>query len=149
MKGVVLVAVIALMGLTMARAKEYCGGSDAKFYDEGLIFYLSKAGVPYRKMYGSGLCVDEKFAAQFKAAERELERYFPQIAHNPKDSCEERALVEWATREKLRFDLRAALDMRGQPAGNLFLLRSFTHEEMVANREKLDRLAPIGATCKK
>ena len=53
----------------------------------------------------------------------ELERYFPQIAHNPKDSCEERALAEWA-------------------------IRSFTREEMIANREKLDRSAPIGATCK-
>jgi hypothetical protein len=149
MRSVVLGAVVAAIGSASALAKEHCGGSDAKFYDEGLIFYLSKAGVPYRKMDGSGLCVDDKYSAQFKAAERELERYFPQIAHNPKDSCEERALVEWAQREKLRFDLRPAFDMRNQPAGNLFLLRSFTNEEMVANRDKLDRSAPIGATCKK
>ena len=121
----------------------------SSFYDEGLIFHLTKAGVPYRRMHGSGLCVDEKYSTQFKAVERELERYFPQIAHKPRDSCEERALVEWAQREKLRFDLRPAFDMRNQPTGNLFLLRSFTNEEMVANREKLDRSAPVGATCKK
>jgi hypothetical protein len=149
MRSVVLVALVAALGSASAFAKEYCGGSDAKYYDEGLIFHLSKADVPYRKMHGSGLCVDDKYSTQFKAAERELERYFPQVAHNPKDSCEERALVEWAQREKLRFDLRPAFDMRNQPSGNLFLLRSFTNEEMVANREKLDRSAPIGATCKK
>jgi hypothetical protein len=149
MKTVASIALVAAMGLPTAHATEVCGGSDAKFYDEGLIFHLSKARVPYRKMHGSGLCVDEKYAAQFKAAERELERYYPQIAHNPKDSCEERALVEWAIREKLRWDLRPAHDMRNQPAGKLFFIRSFTQEEMVANREKLDRFAPIGATCKK
>jgi hypothetical protein len=100
-------------------------------------------------MHRSGLCVAEKHSSQLKAAERELERYFPQIAHKPKDSCEERALVEWAQRENLRFDLRAAVDMRNQPTGNLFLLRSFTQEEMIANRQKLEQSAPIGATCRR
>jgi hypothetical protein len=149
MRYVALAALVAALGSTSTLAKEHCGGSDAKHYDEGLIFYLTRAGVPYRRMHGSGLCVDDKYSTQFKAAERELERYFPQIAHKPKDSCEERALVEWAQREKLRFDLRPAFDMQNQPTGNLFLLRSFTNEEMVANREKLDRSAPRGVTCRK
>jgi len=149
MRYVVLGALVAALGSASALAKEHCGGSDAKFYDEGLIFHLTKAGVPYRRMHGYGLCVDDKYSTQFKAAQRELERYFPQIAHKPKDSCEERALVEWAQREKLRFDLRPAFDMQNQPTGNLFLLRSFTNEEMVANREKLNRSTAVGATCKK
>jgi hypothetical protein len=149
MRYVVLGALVAALGSAPTFGKEHCGGSDAKFYDEGLIFHLTKAGVPYRRMHGSGLCVDDKYSTQFKAAERELERYFPQIAHKPKDSCEERALVEWAQREKLRFELRPAFDMQNQPTGNLFLLRSFTNEEMVANREKLARSSPLGTTCKK
>ncbi len=148
MRIIVSIACVTLISAPV-HGKEYCGGSDAKYYDEGLIFHLSKANVPFRKMYGSGLCVDDRHSTQFKAAERELERYFPQIAHNPKDSCEERALVEWAQREKLRFDLRPSFDMRNRPAGNLFLLRAFTQEEMVTYRERLDRSAPIGATCKK
>jgi hypothetical protein len=148
MRTALSIAIVLSVSASTVHAKEICGGLDAKFYDEGLIFHLSKAGVPYRKMYGSGLCVDEKYSSQFKAAEREIDRYFPQIAHNPKDACEERALVEWAQREKLRFDVRPALNSRNQPAGNLFFLRSFTSEEMASNREKLDWSAPIGATCK-
>ena len=149
MRYVVLGTIVAALGSAPALAKEHCGGSDAKYYDEGLIFCLTKAGVPYRRMDGHGLCVDDKYSSQFKAARRELDRYFPMIARKPKDPCEERALVEWAQREKLRFELRPAFDMQNQPTGNLFLLRSFTNEEMVANREKLDRAAPLGATCRK
>lgn len=149
MKVVASMASAAALAAAPALAKDVCGGSDAKYYDEGLIFHLSKARVPYRLSHGSGLCVEEKYGPQLRAAERELDRYFPQLAHNPKDACEERALAEWATREKLRFDLRPAFNMRHEPAGNLFLIRSFTREEMIANREKLDHSAPIGATCKK
>ena len=140
---------VILSSVGIASGKDVCGGSDAKFYDEGLVFHLSKAGVPYRKMFESGVCVDEKYSAQFRAAEREIDRYFPVIAHKPKDSCEERGLVEWAQREKLRYDLRAAHDSQNRPVGNLFLLRSFTQEEMDSNREKLDKSAPRGATCRK
>jgi hypothetical protein len=143
-----LVATLLLGCTDAGDAKQACGGSDAKYYDEGLIFHLSKAGVPYRRMDKSGLCVDEKYASQLRAAERELERYYPQIAHNPKDSCEETALVEWAQREKLRFDLRQAYDMKQRPAGKLFLLRAFNQEELASYRKKLDREAPLGAICR-
>jgi hypothetical protein len=141
-------AVLALGCTETEEVKQACGGSDARHYDEGLIFHLSKAGVPYRRMYKSGLCVDEKYASQLRAAERELERYYPQIAHNPRDSCEEKALVEWAEREKLRFDIRQAYDMKNRPSGKLFFLRPFNQEELTSYREKLDKEAPLGATCK-
>ena len=72
MRYVALGALVAALGSASTLAKEHCGGSDAKFYDEGLIFHLTKAGVPYRRMHGSGLCVDDKYSTQFKAAEREL-----------------------------------------------------------------------------
>lgn len=137
------------IGIGCSNEKEVCGGSDTKFYNDGLIFHLSKASVPYRRMHGSGLCVNEQYSSQFKAAQHEIDRYFPEIAHNPKDACEERALVEWAQKEKLRFDLLPALDSQNRPAGNLFFLRSFTYEEMVSNRERLERSAPTGATCTK
>ena len=127
-----------------------CGGSDARYYDEGLIFHLEKARVPYRKMEHGGLCVEEKHGPRLKEAERELEKYFPQIAHNPKDACEEQALVEWAKREKLRYDVRPTVDAAGRPTGrNLFLLRAYTAEEMATYRDKLDRSAPVGMTCRK
>ena len=149
MRSTVLGVLVAALGSSSALAREECGGSNAKYYDEGLIFYLTKAGVPYRRMDDFGLCVDEKYSTQFKAAKRELDRYFPMLASKPKDSCEERALVEWAQREKLRFELRPSFDIQNRPAGHMFLIRSFTKEELAANREKLDRSAPVGATCKK
>ena len=150
MRSAATFALTVILGSGCAKeTPEVCGGSDARFYDDGLIFHLSKAGIPFRRMQGGGLCVDEKYSFQFKAAEREMERYFPQVAHNPKDACEERALVEWAQRERLRFDLRPALDSQNRPAGNLFFLRSFTYEEMVSNREKLEKSAPVGSTCTK
>jgi hypothetical protein len=146
-----IAAVVVAAGLhACADENPVCGGSDARHYDEGLIFHLEKAHVPYRKMDRGGLCVEEKYGRQFRQAERELEKYFPQIAHNPKDSCEEKALVEWATREKLRFDVRPTVDAAGRPSGNnLFLLRAYTAEEMATYREKLDKSAPIGMTCRR
>jgi hypothetical protein len=146
--GAMAIAIAIGSGAAGCAKREVCGGSDTKFYDEGLVFHLSKAGVPYRRMHQSGLCVDEKYTAQFRAAEREIDRYFPEIAHKPRDPCEERALVEWANREKLRFDVRQGFDGQDRPAGSLFLLRSFTNEEMVSNREKLDKFVQKDATCK-
>ena len=136
-------AAMILASCGLSNAKEACGGSDTKFYDEGLIFHLKRAGVPYRRMSGGGLCVDEKFAPQLKEAERQLERAFHEIATNPRGACEERSLVEWATREGLRYDLIPSHNSQNEPAGNLFLIRSFTYEEMVANREKF-KSAPQG-----
>ena len=145
MRTLCTVAVVLAFGC--AETKQACSGSDAKYHNEGLIFHLSKAGVPYKRSQGGGVCVDEKYASQLRAADRELERFYPQIAHKPKDACEERALVEWAEKEKLRFDLRQGYDIRKKPSGNLVLLRAYTKEEMASYREKLDKEAPIGATC--
>jgi hypothetical protein len=80
-------------------------------------------------------------------AERELDRYFPEIAHKPRDACGERALAEWAEREELRYDLRPSFDMSNRPTGNLFLLRAYTRDEMLTYREKLDRSAPKDVKC--
>ena len=148
MKRAAAIALAVLTSCGVSSAKEACGGSSDKFYDEGLIFHLGRSGVPYRLMEGGGLCVDEKYAMQLKEAERQLERAFHEIATKPRDACEERALVEWAQREGLRYELAAAYNSRNEPSGNLFLIRSFTYEEMVANREKFDRAAPKGARCK-
>jgi hypothetical protein len=147
MRNIASFSLSVLMSCSVAHAEDACGGSDAKYYDEGLMFHLARAGVPYRKVDGGGLCVEARYATQLKSAERELDRYFYEIAHNPRDPCEERALVEWARRERLRFVLAPSRNSRNEPAGNLFLVRSFTYEEMVTNRDTFDRSAPKGAKC--
>ena len=140
-------AVLLALAACSSNAREACGGSDQKFYDDGLILYLDKSWVSARRTQGGGICVEEKYRPQLKAAERELDRYFPEIAHKPRDACEERALAEWAKRENLRYDLKPSFDMSNRPAGNLFLLRAYTREEMLAYREKLERHAPKDVRC--
>jgi hypothetical protein len=147
MKSVSAVALAVLTSCGVADAPDFCRGSSAKYYDEGLAYQLKRANVPHRAVDG-GVCVDRKYASQMKEAERQLENAFNQIATNPGNACEERALVEWAEREGLRYELAPALNSRNEPSGNLFLIRSFAYEEMVTNREKFDRSAPKGTKCK-
>jgi hypothetical protein len=143
-----IICAITIFCSCSARAEEKCGGSDLKYYNQAIAFQLAKRGVPSRISGGDMVCVAEKHAAAFTAAENSVDHFFHEVAYNPKDACEERALVEWATRERLRFDVRPTTDMRDQPAGNLFFLRSFTQEEVVSNSEKLAKNAPKGSRCK-
>jgi len=100
-------------------------------------------------MHGGGLCVDERFTKDFEAAQREVDSHFYEVAHRLSDSCEEREFVAWATKEKLRFDVRPTFDAIKRPSGSMFLLRSFTSEEVVANRRRLEKDAPKAAFCPK
>jgi hypothetical protein len=58
----------------------------------------------------------------------------------------DRAYVEWAEREKLRFEESEVVDLERKPAGRMFHLRSFTAEEATEHRRKLQD-APRGASC--
>jgi hypothetical protein len=120
-----------------------CRGSDAKYYNEGLRYQLARLGVPHR-VSGEVVCVSARRASDLRAAEMELERTFPQVAELLKDECEERAFVAWATREKLRFDVRESTS-----GHRLFLLRSFNKEELADNMRRLTKEAPKGASCPK
>ena len=136
----------AFIGACGVDEKAVCGGSSQKHYDEGLALHLARAGVPFERSPGGGLCAPEKYRARFKEAERELERYFPQIAYDPRSECEEQAYVEWAKERKLRHDLVEARRADGRPAGKLFLLRPYTAGEYAAYREWLREL-PTLANC--
>ena len=149
MKYFLVLTAAVILGVGAADAKETCGGSDAKYYDEALMYHLSKKGISSRTMHGGGLCVDERFAKEFGAAQREVDSHFHEVAHRLSDSCEERAFVAWATKEKLRYDVRPTLDSLKRPSGRMFLLRSFTSEEVAANRSRLKKDAPRGASCPK
>ena len=126
-----------------ACAEDVCRGSDAKYYNEGLRYQLARLGVPHR-VSGEVVCVSGRRASDLRAAEVELERTFPQVAELLKDSCEERAFVAWATREKLRFDVRESTS-----GHQLFFLRSFNKEELADNMRRLTKEAPKGASCPK
>lgn len=130
-------------------AGEKCGGTDVKYYDQALSFHLTKAGVEHRVDRDGMVCVAKKHTAEFVAAERKTDESFHEVAYLLRDSCEESAFVDWATKEKLRWDIRQGHDANQKPGGRLLLIRSFTREEVAANADKLQNQAPKGATCKK
>jgi len=96
---------LVLIAAVAGCAEDACRGSDAKYYNEGLRYQLAKREVPHR-VSGEVICVSGRRADDLRAAEAELDRTFHEVADLLKDSCEERAVVEWATKEKLRFDVR-------------------------------------------
>jgi hypothetical protein len=143
------VLIASLLGALTGCAEPKCGGSDVKYYDQAIGYHLAQRGVPYSIRSGGMVCVEGKHAADFVAAERQAEKYFHEVADLLKDACEEQALVVWATREKLRFDVRGTIRSDGSPGGRMFLLRSFTMEEVAENMRRLSNDAPRGASCPK
>jgi NAD(P)-dependent dehydrogenase (short-subunit alcohol dehydrogenase family) len=139
---------IAALAIAIAGcAEDVCRGSEAKYYNEALAFHLAKRGVPH-KISANVVCVSARNTAGLRAAEADVDATFPQVAYLLKDSCEERAFAGWARREGLRFDIRSTVDSQNEPSGRMFLLRSFTREEVASNRAKLANDAPKKATCK-
>jgi len=127
-------------------AEDACRGSDEKYYNEALAFHLARRGVSHR-VSDSVVCVSARNAAGLRAAEADVDASFPEVAYLLGDSCEERAFADWAKREGLRFDIRSTVDSQNQPSGRMFLLRSFTREEVASNRTRLANGAPKKATC--
>ena len=144
--------VAAILGLLLAAsttslgADDACRGSDARYYKEALAYHLAARGVRYR-LTNDLVCVSPQDSSELIAAQAQVHATFHQVAHKLRDSCEERALVAWARREGLRFDVRDTVDARYQPSGRMFLIRSFTPEEVTTNSAKLKREASKGASC--
>jgi hypothetical protein len=136
------VCIALLCGCLAACAEPKCGGSDLKYYDQALAYQLGKHGVRADVRNDGMVCVAGRHGAEFDTAVREADKYFHEIADLLKDECEERAFVQWATRENLRFDVRDTT--RGK---RMFLLRSFNAEEVASNRQRLTRDAPKGTAC--
>jgi hypothetical protein len=145
---VAMVATPALLGTLSSCGADVCRGSDAKYYNEGLEYHLAKRGVPYR-VSGEVVCVSGRNAAELRAAEAQLDSSFHEVADMLKDSCEEEAFAKWATAERLRFDIRDTKRADDSPGGRMFLLRSFTPEEVAENRRRLSNDAPIEMSCAK
>jgi hypothetical protein len=147
MRTVIAVLSIAVfVSIAHVRAENACRGSDAKFYNEALAYHLEKRGVPHR-LSDSVVCVSDQNAPELRAAMAQVDASFYQVAHLLTDACEERAFVEWAKRERLRFDVRSTVDSQGEPSGRMFHLRSFTPDEVASNRTKMTNGAPKRATC--
>jgi len=92
-----------------------CRQSSGKYYDVAVSRQLTRNGVSHTIDPEHGVCVSPDLLPKLEAASREVDTYFPAVAGMLKDECEERAFVEWATREKLRFEV--ADDETGDATG--------------------------------
>lgn len=142
-----LVAACLLPALLAACGSERCEQRELKYYDQALSGQLTKNGVPNTIDPERGVCVPEKHAAQLKLALGQVDLYFHEVADLLKDACEERAFIAWARKEKLRYEVRDTLRADGSPGRRMFLLRSFSPEEVAVNLRRMANDAPKGVRC--
>jgi hypothetical protein len=126
---------------------EHCVQQELKYYDEALSRQLTKNGTRNSLVPGKGVCVRARDASQMSVAARQVDAYFHEVADLIENACEERAIVQWATQEGLRFDVRDTVSSNGLPGRRMFLLRSFSAEEVALNRQRLANDAPRGVAC--
>ena len=128
---------------------EQCADQSAKYHAEALSLRLTKNGVAHVVKTGRGICFDPKNAAQVDKASRELDQYFYEVVRGLTDSCEEKAFVAWAEKEKLRFEVFESQDADRKPSGRkLLTIYSMSEEDRDVNQRKLWNEAPRGVRCK-
>ena len=141
------VAVCFAVALAGCGGAEQCVEHPSVHYNGGLARLLAAKGISSSVQKDRGVCFAKRDEAKVKAAARELERYFYQVADLLKDSCEEKAVVEWASRERLPFEVHDTRGAGGRPGRRMINIYSFSDEEVASNRRKLEIEAPRGATC--
>jgi hypothetical protein len=134
------------MVLSACDSYDYCVHRDTKYYDEALSRQLTKNDVKHSVAPDKGVCVADK--QEIDKAAGQVETYFHEVATLAADSCEEGALVAWATREGLRFDVLDTTSSTGK-RGRMFLIRSFSSGEADVNHKKLREFAPSIRKCPK
>ena len=145
-QGAVAAACAAAFVSIGVEARERCVQRPGEHYDGGVAFHLARKGIPHRIEPDRGVCVAEELASELQAAAHQVDYYFWEVAHLLRSDCEEQTLVEWARKEELRYDVGDVYRIDGQRAGRMFHLRSYTYEEVIANRRKLDE-APQKLGC--
>lgn len=141
------VAMLYLVGCGADRidAEQFCEIRLAAYFNEGLTFHLTLAGVASTQHPTRGVCVAQDRKSELQAAMQRLEEHFDKVAGLLADECEERALSEWAESQNLRYEIVDATT-DGRPV-KMFLLRSFTAEEVADHRQKLFFEAPRHVRC--
>jgi hypothetical protein len=124
-----------------------CEQTVGKYYDTAVARQLERNKVTHRLEGDRGVCVSRADTAKLHEAMRQVNEYFHEPAFLLADECDERAVVAWATREKLPFEIRDPVGRDGKPTQRMFLIRSFSQEEQAANLRKVRDEAPKGVRC--
>ena len=142
-------AAVGVVAVALAScADDICIHRVSRYYDEALSRQLTLNGVRHSLLPEKGICVAPDKKPQLDAASRQVDSYFNEVAALVADQCEERALVAWATREGLRFEVADTTSSTGAP-GRMFLVRSFGPDEVQLNHKKLREVSPTIAKCPK
>jgi len=126
----------AFIVVACAQAQE-CLEHASSYFNQGLSRLLSAKGVANSVQPNRGVCFANRDESKVKAAERELERYFYEVADTLRNSCDEASVVAWATRERLPFEVHDTTDSGDRPSYRMISIYSFSPEEVISNRRKL------------
>ncbi len=137
--------------------KQQCWSDPNQYYIDALSKRLTKNGITHSlhpkgsvpKEEEARVCYLPRFSPDVKKENREIDNYFREVAAVLRDSCEELAYVEWATKEKLPFEVVDTTSLDGKRAGRMFNLYSITPEDVALNRQKLLDHAPRNKRCVK
>ena len=142
-------ALIAAAVLLGCGESERCWKNEDAALDAAFSKELAARGITARLDQRRGVCVPKANAGALDEAYRRINEYRSEVAALASDECEQRALVDWAKRENLRYDVLPSTTSDGRPSGNMLIVRSSSAEEVAANREKLRRELPKIQRCPK
>jgi hypothetical protein len=145
---ILAVTVCALL-LTGRSEPESCWKTVDPLFDAALSKELGSRGVAFRLDQKDGVCVPKNRAIALNDAYRRVNEYSSEVAALASDECEQRALVAWATRENLRYDLLPSTNSDGTPSGKMLIVRSLSAQEVALNHEKLRQELPKIQGCPK
>ena len=140
-----------------AKEEPQCWTEKNQYYIEALSKRLTKNGILHSvhakegkpSQREAGVCYAPRFETDVKKATQEVDNYFREVVGVLRDSCEERAFVEWGAKEKILIEVVDTESSDGKFAGRMFFIYSITPEDVALNRQKLLDSAPRNVRCEK
>ena len=146
MKFVACLLASSTLAIVACAETEQCFGNSSAHYNQGLSRLLTEKGVVNSVKPNRGVCFARSDESKVRAAERELDGYFYEVADILRNSCDEAAVVAWASREKLPFEVHDTIGSDGRPSFRMINIYSFSKGEVESNRRKLSE-APRVREC--
>ena len=124
-----------------------CRSSSIGNYAQVLSQHLRSEGIPHSLSKEGGVCFAKADSQKVDAVAGQMDNLIQEVATLMKDDCEERALIEWASKQSLSYAVNNTVDSNGKPSKRMFHLQSLTGEEVERNRRRLAEEAPRNVSC--
>ena len=142
-----LLFVVAVVSSCSPGAIEQCTNHSAKYYSDALSAELKKEGVPHSFSKDRGVCFSSLRAANVAIAALEVDRNLFAVIELLQDECQERAFVDWANNSSIPFQIEASKTSDGIAGKHVFVMFSFTAEDVDRNKRRLVADAPKNVNC--